>query len=149
MNLEKITRIGCITLGVLGVIFLGIVFASGDDSIKMDAASCNFAAITPIILLSQLILIIAVIVTLIFSLRGIAKDKAKMKNAAKSAGLFLAVILVAFLLSNGVETPMRDGKVLSAMGSKLVGTGLRMFYILSIIAVGLMILPGIKNSIKK
>jgi hypothetical protein len=149
MNLEKITRIGCITLGVLGVIFLGIVFASGDDSIKMDAASGNFAAITPIILLSQLILIIAVIVTLIFSLRGIAKDKAKMKNAAKSAGLFLAVILVAFLLSNGTETPMRDGKVLSAMGSKLVGTGLRMFYILSIIAVGLMILPGIKNSIKK
>jgi hypothetical protein len=149
MNLEKITRIGCITLGVLGVIFLGIVFASGDDSIKMDAASGNFAAITPIILLSQLILIIAVIVTLIFSLRGIAKDKAKMKNAAKSAGLFLAVILVAFLLSNGVETPMRDGKVLSAMGSKLVGTGLRVFYILSIIAVGLMILPGIKNSIKK
>ena len=149
MNLEKITRIGCISLGVLGVIFLGIVFASGDDSIKMDAASGNFAAITPIILLSQLILIIAVIVTLIFSLRGIAKDKAKMKNAAKSAGLFLAVILVAFLLSNGVETPMRDGKVLSAMGSKLVGTGLRVFYILSIIAVGLMILPGIKNSIKK
>ena len=149
MNLEKITRIGCITLGVLGVIFLGIVFASGDDSIKMDAASGNFAAITPIILLSQLILIIAVIVTLIFSLRGIAKDKAKMKNAAKSAGLFLAVILVAFLLSNGTETPMRDGKVLSAMGSKLVGTGLRVFYILSIIAVGLMILPGIKNSIKK
>jgi hypothetical protein len=149
MNLEKITRIGCISLGVLGVIFLGIVFVSGDDTIKMDAASGNFAAITPIILLSQLILIIAVIVTLIFSLRGIAKDKAKMKNAAKSAGLFLAVILVAFLLSNGVETPMRDGKVLSAMGSKLVGTGLRVFYILSIIAVGLMILPGIKNSIKK
>ncbi|MDG2500225.1 MAG: hypothetical protein P8M56_03240, partial [Flavobacteriaceae bacterium] len=137
MNLEKITRIGCISLGVLGVIFLGIVFVSGDDTIKMDAASGNFAAITPIILLSQLILIIAVIVTLIFSLRGIAKDKAKMKNAAKSAGLFLAVILVAFVLSNGVETPMRDGKVLSAMGSKLVGTGLRVFYILSIIAVGL------------
>ena len=149
MNLEKITRIGCISLGVLGVIFLGIVFISGDDTIKMNAASGNFAAITPIILLSQLILIIAVIVTLIFSLRGIAKDKAKMKNAAKSTGLFLAVILVAFLLSNGVETPMRDGKVLSAMGSKLVGTGLRVFYILSIIAVGLMILPGIKNSIKK
>ena len=149
MNLEKITRIGCIALGVIGIIFLAIVFASGDDSIKMAAASGDFAAITPIILLSQFILLIAVVVTLIFSLRGIAKDKAKMKNAAKSAGLFLAVVLIAFVLSSGVETPMRDGKVLSAMGSKLVGTGLRVFYILSIIAVGLMILPGIKNSIKK
>ena len=149
MNLEKITRIGCIALGVLGIIFLGIVFVSGDDSIKMDAASGNFSAITPIILLSQLILLIAIIVTLVFSLRGIAKDKAKMKNAFKSAGLFLAVVIVAFILSSGVETPMRDGEVLSAMGSRLVGTGLRVFYILSFVAVGLMVLPGIKNSIKK
>ena len=149
MNLEKITRIGCIALGVIGIIFLAIVFASGDDSIKMAAAFGDFSAITPIILLSQFILLIAVVVTLIFSLRGIAKDKAKMKNAAKSAGLFLAVVLIAFVLSSGVETPMRDGKVLSAMGSRLVGTGLRVFYILSIVAVGLMILPGIKNSIKK
>jgi hypothetical protein len=72
-----------------------------------------------------------------------------MKNALKSAGLFLVVVIIAFLLSSGVETPMRDGKVLSALSSKLVGTGIRVFYILSIIAIGLMIFPGIKNSLKK
>ena len=149
MNLEKITKIGCIALGVLGVVFLFLVFGTGDDSIKMAAASGDFGIITPIIILSQLILFIAVVVTLIFSLRGLAKDKAKMKSALTSAGLFLGVILIAFVLSSGVETPMRDGKVLSAMGSRLVGTGIRVFYILSVIAVGLMILPGIKNSIKK
>ena len=149
MNLEKLTRIGCIALGVLGLIFLAIVFASGDDSIKMAAASGNYGVITPIIILSQITLLIAVIVTLIFSLRGIAKDKSKMKNALKSAGLFLIVVVIAFVLSNGVETPMRDGKVLSAMGSKLVGTGIRVFYMLSIIAVGLMVFPGIKKTFKK
>ena len=47
MNLEKLTRIGCIALGVLGLIFLAIVFASGDDSIKMAAASGNYGVITP------------------------------------------------------------------------------------------------------
>ena len=149
MNLEKLTRIGCIALGVLGLIFLAIVFASGDDSIKMAAASGNYGVITPIIILSQITLLIAVIVTLIFSLRGIAKDKSKMKNALKSAGLFLIVVVIAFVLSDGVETPMRDGKVLSAMGSKLVGTGIRVFFILSIIAVGLMVFPGIKKMFKK
>ena len=149
MNLEKLTRIGCIALGVLGLIFLAIVFASGDDSIKMAAASGNYGVITPIIILSQITLLIAVIVTLIFSLRGIAKDKSKMKNALKSAGLFLIVVVIAFVISNGVETPMRDGKVLSAMGSKLVGTGIRVFYMLSIIAVGLMVFPGIKKMFKK
>ena len=149
MNLEKLTRIGCIALGVLGLIFLAIVFASGDDSIKMAAASGNYGVITPIIILSQITLLIAVIVTLIFSLRGIAKDKSKMKNALKSAGLFLIVVVIAFVISNGVETPMRDGKVLSAMGSKLVGTGIRVFYMLSIIAVGLMVFPGTKKIFKK
>ena len=149
MNLEKLTRIGCIALGVLGIIFLAIVFASGDDSIKMAAASGNYGVITPIILLSQITLFIAVIVTLVFSLRAIAKDKSKMKNALKSAGLFLIVVVIAFVLSSGVETPMRDGEVLSAMGSKLVGTGIRVFFILSIIAVGLMVFPGTKKIFKK
>ena len=149
MNLEKLTRIGCIALGVLGLIFLAIVFASGDDYIKMAAASGNYGVITPIILLSQITLFIAVIVTLVFSLRAIAKDKSKMKNALKSAGLFLVVVVIAFVLSSGVETPMRDGKVLSAMGSRLVGTGIRVFFILSIVAVGLMVFPGTKKIFKK
>ena len=149
MNLEKITRIGCIALGLLGMIFLSLVFFTGDDTIKMSAASGEFGVITPIILLSQLILLIAVIVTLLFSLRGLAKDKAKMKSALTSAGLFLAVVVVAFFLSSGVETPMRDGKVLSAIGSQLVGTGIRVFYILAIIAVGLMIFSGGTRFLKK
>ena len=93
MNLQKITKIGCITLGVFGIIFLFLVFGTGDDTIKMSAASGDFGVITPIILLSQLILFIAVIVTLTFSLRGIAKDKAKMKSALTSAGLFLVVVV--------------------------------------------------------
>ena len=149
MNLEKITRIGCIALGVLGMIFLSLVFFTGDDSIKMAAASGDYGVITPIILLSQIVLFIAVLVTLTFSLRGIAKDKTKMKNAVKSTGLFLMVVLIGFLLSNGVETPMRDGKVLSAMGSRLVGTGINVFFILTIIAVGLMVFPGTKKIFKK
>ena len=149
MNLEKITRIGCIALGALGMIFLSLVFFTGDDSIKMAAASGDYGVITPIILLSQIVLFIAVLVTLTFSLRGIAKDKSKMKNAIKSTGLFLLVVLIGFLLSNVVETPMRDGKVLSAIGSRLVGTGINVFFILTIIAVGLMVFPGTKKIFKK
>ena len=115
----------------------------------MSAASGDYGVITPIIILSQIVLFIAVIVTLTFSMRGIAKDKAKMKNAMKSSGLFLLVVLIGFLLSSGVETPMRDGKVLSAIGSRLVGTGINVFFILTIIAVGLMVFPGTKKIFKK
>ena len=76
-------------------------------------------------------------------------DKAKLKSSLMFVGIFLGIFLIAFLLSEGVETPMRDGKVLSATGSKLVGTGIRVFYILTIIAVGLMVFTGGKKTIKK
>ena len=76
-------------------------------------------------------------------------DKAQLKSSMISFGLFLGVFIIAFLLSKGVETPMRDGKVLSALGSRLVGTGIRVFYILAIVAVGLMIFSGGKKFIKK
>ena len=122
---------------------------TGDEEIKMAASVGEYGVITPIILLSQLTLLIAIVVTLTFSFKGLMADKAKLKSSMMSFVLFLGVFIIAFLLSNGVETPMRDGKVLSATGSKLVGTGIRVFYILSIVAVGLMVLSGRIRSLKK
>ena len=142
MNTNKLTRIGCIALGVLGVISLFLVFITGDDAIKFGDGA---GAITPIILLGQLTLLVAVVITSIYALKGLMADKAKLKSSL----MFVGIFLIAFLLSEGVETPMRDGKVLSATGSKLVGTGIRVFYILTIIAVGLMVFTGGKKTIKK
>ena len=147
--MNKIARIGAITLGVFGVLSLFFVFMTGDEEIKMAASMGTYGVITPIILVSQLTLLIAVVVTLTFSFKGLMADKAQLKSSMMSFGLFLGVFIIAFLLSKGVETPMRDGKVLSATGSKLVGTGIRVFYILSIVAVGLMVLSGRIRSLKK
>jgi hypothetical protein len=53
------------------------------------------------------------------------------------------------MLSDGVETPIKDGEVLSASVSRWVGTGIRTFYILSIIAIGLMLFSGVTKILKK
>ena len=76
-------------------------------------------------------------------------NKDKLKKAGISIGSFLAVIIVAFILSEGVETPMQDGKVLSASGSRWVETGIRTFYLLTLIAVGIMIFNSVRKLIKK
>ena len=44
---------------------------------------------------------------------------------------------------------MKDGEVLSATGAKLVETGIRTFYFLTIIAIGSMLFSSVKNLIKK
>ena len=56
---------------------------------------------------------------------------------------------ISFALSNGVETPMKDGEVLSASGSRWVGAGLRMFYILAALAVLSMIFSGARKILNK
>ena len=62
---------------------------------------------------------------------------------------FLIVIMISYFLSDGIETPMKDGEFLSASGSKWVETGIRVFYLLASIAVGLMVYSGFIKIFKK
>ena len=149
MKLENIIKIVCAVLGLLGVIFLFRILATGDDDIKMAASMGDFSLISPLISLSMFILFITVAVTIIFSLINLASNPGKLKKSMIFIGFLIIVIGIAYALSTGVETPMKDGQVLSASGSKWVGTGIRVFYILASVAVLSMIAFGARNIIKK
>tara|TARA_B100001741_G_C16429471_1_gene540208 strand:- start:690 stop:983 length:294 start_codon:yes stop_codon:yes gene_type:complete len=95
------------------------------------------------------ILFITVAVTIIFSLINLASNPGKLKKSMIFIGFLIIVIGIAYASSTGVETPMKDGQVLSASGSKWVGTGIRVFYILASVAVLSMIAFGARNIIKK
>ena len=149
MNIQKITNIVAIGLGVLGVVFLAFIISQGDESIEMSAMKGDYGFVSAIIYLAFTVLGIVVLSTVVFSLMNLFSNKDKLKKAGISIGSFLAVIIVAFILSEGVETPMQDGKVLSASGSRWVETGIRTFYLLTLIAVGIMIFNSVRKLIKK
>ena len=149
MKLENIIKIVCAVLGLLGVVFLFRILATGDDDIKMAASMGDFSLISPLISLSMFILFITVAVTIIFSLINLASNPGKLKKSMIFIGFLIIVIGIAFASSTGVGTPMKDGQVLSASGSKWVGTGIRVFYILASVAVLSMIAFGARNIIKK
>ena len=149
MKLENIIKIVCAVLGLLGVIFLFRILATGDDDIKMAASMGDFSLISPLISLSIFILFITVAVTIFFSLINLASNPGKLKKSMIFIGFLIIVIGIAYASSTGVETPMKDGQVLSASGSKWVGTGIRVFYILASVAVLSMIAFGARNIIKK
>ena len=149
MKLENIIKIVCAVLGLLGVIFLFRILATGDDDIKMAASMGDFSLISPLISLSMFILFITVAVTIIFSFINLASNPGKLKKSMIFIGFLIIVIGIAYASSTGVETPMKDGQVLSASGSKWVGTGIRVFYILASVAVLSMIAFGARNIIKK
>ena len=149
MNIEKTTTLVSASLGVLGLIFLALIIVQGDDAIEMSAMQGDYGTVSYIIYLAQFILLITVLITLFFSLKNLASDKGNLKKSLMFIGAFALVILVAYLFSSGEETPMQDGKMLSAGGARMVETGIRTFYFLTIIAVGAMAFHSVKKLIKK
>lgn len=149
MKIQNIIKIISAIISVLAAFFLLRIIGTGDDDIKMAATMGDFSAVSPLVELARIVIFITIATTLIFSLLGLFSDRTKLKKAAISIGLFLCVIGISFVLSEGVETPLKDGEVLSASGSKLVGTGIRTFYILAVIAISLMIFSGVTKIIKK
>lgn len=149
MKLQNIIKIISAIFGVLAVVFLFRIIGLGDEEIKMAASMGDYGSVSPLVNLAIAILVITVAVTLVFSLIGLTSDAKKLKKALLSAGLFLAVIGISYAMSTGVETPLKDGEVLSANGSRWVGAGLRAFYILAVVAIGAMIMSGAKRIFNK
>ena len=149
MNLQKITNISVVLLAVLALIVLGVIIAQGDEYIEMSAMQGNFGAVSLMINLALLVLLVTVAMTLVFSVKNLVSEKSKMKKAGISIGSFLVVFILAFVLSSGVETPLPDGGMLSAIQSKLVEAGIRTFYLLTIIAGGIMVYFSVSKYFKK
>ena len=149
MKLQNIVNIISALLGIVGVIFLLRIMGTGDEQIEIDATQGSYSLVTPIIELARTVLILTISVTLIFSLRGLFSNKEKLKKASISIGFFLLIIFISYMASSGVETPMKDGKILSESGSRWVGTGILVFYVLFILAIGLMFLSGLRKMFKK
>ena len=115
----------------------------------MNALQGDFGSVSYIIYLAQVVLGITVLLSLGFSLKNLASDKQKMIGSLKAIGAFLVVLVVAYLFSSGEETPLQDGEFLSASGARWVETGIRMFYFLTVIAVGAMGFGSVRKLIKK
>ena len=145
MNIQTIIKIISAVFGLLGVVFLFRIIGTGDEEIKMAASMGDFGTVSPLVSLSIAILVIAVVVTVLFSLLNLASSSQKLKKSLLFIGCFAVVLGIAFAASEGVETPLKDGEMLSASGSRWVGTGIRMFYILATLAILSMIVSGAKK----
>ena len=149
MKIQKIITYFSAFLGILGLVFLILIISKGDDAIEMSAMQGDYGSVSSIILLAQLVLGLTVAITLFFSLKNLFSDKANLKKSLITFVAFLAVFLIAFLLSSGEETPTKDGEFITAIEAKLVETGIRTFYFLTLIAIGSMLFSSVKKIIKK
>jgi hypothetical protein len=139
-------KIVAIVIGVISIFFLGSIISTGDEAIKAGDAS---GTIDIFMNLSYVILAIAVLNVLVFSVLNLVSNTAGLKNTLMGVGAFVVLSLLCYFgFANGVETTLKDGDILSESGSRLVGAGLYLFYFLAVIAGGIMLGFGIKKMAK-
>ncbi len=157
MKISKILSYVVLGVGILGGILWYVMSSSisslmSENSVS-EARELPFdiaeSSVTPLYSLTLIIFVITIIATLIAVFSTMAKNPKSLKNTAIGIVAFLIIVVLGFVLADGVETPLKDGEMLSASGSKWVGAGLYTFYVLAAVAVGLMFLSGIKKLIGK
>jgi hypothetical protein len=142
MGLHKILKIVALILSIVGIIFLAMIVSKGDDVVKQTGEGLD-----GFLYVAYLTLAIVLFFVVVFVLKGLMAGD--IKKTLIVVGAFLAIVIISYVLAEGVETEMRDGEILSANGSKWVSAGLYVFYILGIIAIGSMVLSGVKKLISK
>ncbi len=142
MGLHKILKIVALVLSVAGIISLAMIVSNGDDAVKATGEGLDGFLYIAYIMFSIVLLFV-----IIFVLKGLLAGD--IKKTLITIGAFLAVIIISYIMADGVETMMKDGKVLSASGSRWISTGINAFVLLGLIAIGSMASGGIKKLITK
>lgn len=144
MGLHKILKVIVAIIGIAALVVAGMVWANND---AIDAGeSQNLVDI--MMLLAWVVIGIALILVVIFVLKGLFSGNAK--NTLIGAGAFLLVIAISFFAASGAEeVAMKDGEILSATNSQWVSAGINAFFILAAIAILLMLGSGAKKLVNK
>ncbi|WP_323789210.1 hypothetical protein [Psychroserpens sp.] len=147
MNIQKIIKIGALVIGLIAVFFLVRIMMLGDEAIEADVA--NQGVLSGFANLAYVVLAIAAISAVLFSLVNLVSQPEKLKKALISLGVFALVLAIAWFASSGEERLLDDGKVLTAGQSQMVEAGIKAFYILILFAAGLMAFFGVKKMLSK
>lgn len=145
MTLHKILKYLALVIGVVGLILLGRIIYAGDTAIEASG-DMQASYLDPFMWVAYLVLFIVILSVLFFVIKGLFRGN--IKNTLISVGAFVAIIIIAYVLTDGSEVQLKDGDVLSASGSHWVGAGLVTFYILAAIAVLSMVFSGVKKLMK-
>ncbi len=144
MALHKILKIIVAIIGIAALVIAGMVWAN-DEAIK---AGDSQGLVDTMMLLTWVIVGLALLLVVIFVLRGLFTGNAK--NTLISLGAFLLIIAISYFAASGSADPMplKDGEMLSASGSQWVSAGINAFFILAAVAILLMVVSGAKKLVK-
>lgn len=136
MNIYKLTKIFAAIIGIVSVV-LFFVTLSQTQTIESTVTDV-------FILLSYIALFVAIIAVLYFVFKNLFTHKDKLKQTLVTVGLFLGIVIVAFIFADSTEYNLKEVSVGSGY-SKAISTALNTFYILAIASVGTLVYSSFKK----
>ncbi|AMC11624.1 hypothetical protein Lupro_10260 [Lutibacter profundi] len=150
---DKISKILTLVAGLIGLIgfyfFIRIVMI-GDDVLETDATLQN-SVLSPFIYFAQILLIITIIISIVFSAINLVKHPQVLKRTLIGVGALLIILVLAYSFADDGAV-MSMGKVLpdgeAGSVSKWVSTGINYSAILGIIGFGAFLTDFVKSLVK-
>ena len=140
MNLQKLMNIGIALVSVIGLVFW--ILIAKDET--------NEGMISNMIWLGKILVFAAAAIAVLFSIKNLASSPAKLKMAVIAIVGLLAIVGISYGMSSGQEVISNTGKLMATVdASKWVGTGLRVVYILAVIAILSIVFGGVKKVLNK
>ncbi|WP_397363751.1 hypothetical protein [Olleya sp. R77988] len=147
--MHKILKIVALVLSLAGIGALINIIIKGDETIKGLALDGDTSTVEPMAWIAYIILGLVLLFVVIFVFKNLFTSGKSLKNTLIGVGAFLAILLIAYLVSGGDTNQYKyNGLVASDGESKMVGAGLVAFYVLGAVAVATMLFSGIKKLIK-
>ena len=146
--MNKIVKIALIVIGLVGA---GLWFMLPDSDMPASDATNN-GALNAMFWITYILLGIAVVVSLVFSIINLFSNPANLKKTLFVVVGFLVVCGIAYVLADGTDVSVPEmadrGIETSETIIKRIGMGINMFFILTVIAVGAMLWGGVRKATK-
>lgn len=143
--MHKILKIFLLVVGVVSAI-LWYLLPEKDMPVAEAAQS---GAMNTMFMITYLLLGIAVVASLIFTLKNLFSNPAGLKKTLFVIGGFLLVVAISYVMSSGTDVSDDYMAMSDESTVKKIGMGLNVFFILTIVAIISIILPGVKKLFSK
>ncbi len=153
-KLYNIVKIVVATIALIGVaLFIRVVMSGGGDDVEAVEAVSN--ATHPLITFSIALVILTVVITVLFSIRGLFTTPGALKQALISIVVLGGLFALAYVFANDAEVTdtygraLKDGVGAEGIIPKRVGAMIRYTYILGAIALLTIVWGGVKEMFSK
>ncbi|PIF00890.1 MAG: hypothetical protein CR994_04375 [Maribacter sp.] len=137
-----------IFLLVVGVVSAILWYMLPEKDMPM-AEAAQSGAMNWMFMITYLLLGIAVVASLVFTLKNLFQNPAGLKKALFVLAGFVLVVVVSYVLASGTDVSDKYMAMSSEGTVRNIGMGLNVFFILTIVAVVAIVLPGIKKMFSK